>query len=51
MPRHAHGVIFNGRIRLHLREDGHHNLFGALALEIFERLVQLRRRAGGDDLA
>ena len=49
-PRHAHGVIVNGRIRLHLRENGHHDLVGALALEIFQRLVQLRRRAGGDDV-
>ena len=48
-PGHAHGVIVNGRVRLHLWEDGHHDLVGTLALEIFERLVQLRRRAGGDD--
>ena len=48
-PRHAHGVIVNRRVRLHLRIDGDQDLVGALALEIFERLVQLRRRAGGDD--
>ncbi len=48
-PRHPHGVIVDGRIRLHLREDGHHDLVGALAFEVFERLVQLRRRAGGDN--
>ena len=28
----------------------HQDLIGALALEIFERPVQLRRRAGGDNV-
>ena len=50
-PRHAHGIIFNGRIRLHRRKYRDQNLLGSLTLKIFERLVQLRCRASGDDMS
>ena len=38
-PRDAHGVIFDGGVRLHLRIDGNENLLGGLALEILELLI------------
>ena len=31
-PKYADRIIFNRRIRLHIGENCHHNLFGALAL-------------------
>ena len=49
-PRHADRVIFNGRIRLHLRVDGNDDLLGSLALEFLELLVQLRRDLRRDDV-
>lgn len=38
-PRHADGVIINGRIRLHRRVDGDQDLVERLPLKIFERAV------------
>jgi len=49
--RHAHGIVFNGRVRLHLRKNRHENLVRGLALVILQHRVQLRGRAGGDDVS
>ena len=48
--KYAHGVIIHRRIRLHLREYGDDDLFRSLALEVFERLVQLRSRRRGNNI-
>ena len=43
-----HAIVGDVRVRLQLRVNGDENLIGALALEIFERLVQLGRGGRGD---
>lgn len=46
----AHGVILNGRIRLHLWIDGNDDLRGGLALEVLELLIQLHRDLRRDNV-
>src|SRR5215472_12539517 len=46
--RDPDGVIFDGGIRLHFREDGHDDLARSPALEVLQRAVQLFRRGARD---
>ena len=48
--RDADGVILDGRIRLHLREDRDENLVGGLALELLQLLVEFARDGGRDNV-
>ena len=45
----ALGVIGDGRVALHLAENGDHHLVRSFALELRELLVQPQRRFLGDD--